>query len=130
MCHRVQREIAQTTRCILSLVIYKFWSFSEPLKGVTFFLGFGFGIGFCIWVCLEKIQRKMTSSSEFCEFSGQRQGKLPEKASFSQRCSLLSQYLKEKGSFGDLSLGLTCNIESNGTFFFSFFFFFFFGLKF
>ncbi|XP_050260428.1 protein TIFY 10A isoform X1 [Quercus robur] len=57
----------------------------------------------------------MTSSSEFCEFSGQRQGKLPEKASFSQRCSLLSQYLKEKGSFGDLSLGMTCNIESNGT---------------
>ncbi|XP_050260429.1 protein TIFY 10A isoform X2 [Quercus robur] len=56
----------------------------------------------------------MTSSSEFCEFSGQRQGKLPEKASFSQRCSLLSQYLKEKGSFGDLSLGMTCNIESNG----------------
>ncbi|KAK7848477.1 protein tify 10a [Quercus suber] len=57
----------------------------------------------------------MTSSSEFCEFSGQRQGKSPEKASFSKRCSLLSQYLKEKGSFGDLSLGMTCNIESNGT---------------
>ncbi|KAF3944069.1 hypothetical protein ACB098_07G007900 [Castanea mollissima] len=57
----------------------------------------------------------MASSSEFCEFSGQRQGKLPEKASFNQKCSLLSQYLKEKGSFGDLSLGMTCNIESNGT---------------
>lgn len=66
---------------------------------------------------------KMASSSEFCEFSGQRQGKLPEKASFSQRCSLLSQYLKEKGSFGDLSLGMTCNIESNGTFLFFFYFF-------
>jgi jasmonate ZIM domain-containing protein len=39
----------------------------------------------------------------------------PERASFSHKCSLLSQYLKEKGSFGDLSLGMTCNVEANGT---------------
>ncbi|KAJ8543371.1 hypothetical protein K7X08_005894 [Anisodus acutangulus] len=30
-----------------------------------------------------------------------------QKSHFSQTCSLLSQYLKEKGSFGDLSLGST-----------------------
>jgi|UniRef100_A0A2N9I6F7 jasmonate ZIM domain-containing protein len=57
----------------------------------------------------------MSSSPEFVEFSGQRPARMPEKSSFSQRCSLLSQYLKEKGSFGDLSLGMTCNIEANGT---------------
>lgn len=49
----------------------------------------------------------MSSSSEFGDsvrFSGQR----PEKSSnFSQTCSLLSQYLKEKGSFGDLGLGMS-----------------------
>jgi len=45
--------------------------------------------------------------------SGQRQAKAPEKHSFSQKCSMLSQYLKEKGSFGDLTLGMTCNIEGN-----------------
>lgn len=39
---------------------------------------------------------------------------LPEKSSFSQTCSLLSQYLKEGGSFGDLSLGISSNIEANG----------------
>ncbi|XP_039014659.1 protein TIFY 10A-like, partial [Hibiscus syriacus] len=33
---------------------------------------------------------------------------------FTQTCSLLSQYLKEKGSFGDLTLGMTCNVETNG----------------
>ncbi len=38
-----------------------------------------------------------------------------EKSSFSQKCSLLSQYLKKGGSFGDLSLGLSCTIEANGT---------------
>ncbi|KAL0337204.1 UNVERIFIED_CONTAM: protein TIFY 10B [Sesamum calycinum] len=32
------------------------------------------------------------------------------RSSFSQTCSLLSQYLKVKGSFGDLSLGLTPNL--------------------
>lgn len=31
------------------------------------------------------------------------------RSNFSQTCSLLSQYLKEKGSFGDLSLSLTPN---------------------
>ncbi|XP_058079055.1 protein TIFY 10B-like [Magnolia sinica] len=38
----------------------------------------------------------------------------PEKSSFSHTCSLLSQYLKEKGSFGDLNLGMTCNLEPKG----------------
>ncbi|KAE8689146.1 putative polygalacturonase-like [Hibiscus syriacus] len=37
-----------------------------------------------------------------------------KKPKFSQTCSLLSQYLKEKGSFGDLTLGMTCNVEANG----------------
>lgn len=55
----------------------------------------------------------MSSSPEFSDLSGQRQAKAPEKPSFSQKCSLLSQYLKEKGSFGDLRLGMTCNIEGN-----------------
>ncbi|CAI9765976.1 unnamed protein product [Fraxinus pennsylvanica] len=40
-------------------------------------------------------------------FSGQR-------SNFSQTCSLLSQYLKEKGSFGDITLGLTQNFEPKG----------------
>ncbi|XP_062148281.1 protein TIFY 10A isoform X2 [Alnus glutinosa] len=57
----------------------------------------------------------MSSSAGFADFSGQRQARAPEKPSFSQKCSLLSQYLKEKGSFGDLSLGMTCNIEGNAT---------------
>ncbi|KAG4136221.1 hypothetical protein ERO13_D08G267400v2 [Gossypium hirsutum] len=37
----------------------------------------------------------------------------PEKPMFKRTCSLLSQYLKEKGSFGDLTLGITCshNVE-------------------
>ncbi|XP_050219950.1 protein TIFY 10A [Mercurialis annua] len=51
----------------------------------------------------------MAGSPEFDEFSGQKTVKLPEKNSFSQKCSLLSQYLKERGSFGDLSLGMTCH---------------------
>ncbi|XP_041008905.1 protein TIFY 10A-like isoform X2 [Juglans microcarpa x Juglans regia] len=53
----------------------------------------------------------MSSSLAFSEFSGKRS----EKASFSLKCSLLSQYLKEKGSFGDLNLGMSCNVEGNGT---------------
>ncbi|KAF5458706.1 hypothetical protein F2P56_022719 [Juglans regia] len=52
----------------------------------------------------------MSSSPVFSEFSGKRS----EKASFSLKCSLLSQYLKEKGSFGDLNLGMSCNVEGNG----------------
>ncbi|KAE8714077.1 putative polygalacturonase-like [Hibiscus syriacus] len=49
------------------------------------------------------------------ESTGFKPGMLPEKPSFAQTCNLLSQYLKEKGSFGDLSLGMTCNAETNGT---------------
>ncbi|KAL3623572.1 hypothetical protein CASFOL_032388 [Castilleja foliolosa] len=38
------------------------------------------------------------------------------RSNFSQTCSLLSQYLKAKGSFGELSLGLTPHTsESKGT---------------
>ncbi|XWS70102.1 hypothetical protein CRYUN_Cryun03dG0020400 [Craigia yunnanensis] len=49
------------------------------------------------------------------EFKGQKPVRSPEKTSFTQTSSLLSQYLKEKGSFGDLTLGMTCNAEANGT---------------
>ncbi|PSS02044.1 Protein TIFY 10A like [Actinidia chinensis var. chinensis] len=60
----------------------------------------------------------MTSSSEFADsgrFSGQRAARAPEKSSnFSQTCNLLSQYLKEKGTFGDLGLGITRGLEGNG----------------
>ncbi|XP_020227971.1 protein TIFY 10A-like [Cajanus cajan] len=54
----------------------------------------------------------MSSSSEYSGFSGHRPA---EKSTFSQTCSLLSQYLKEKGSFGDLSLGMSCAVEPNGS---------------
>ncbi|OIV98352.1 hypothetical protein TanjilG_16679 [Lupinus angustifolius] len=57
----------------------------------------------------------MSTSSEYSDFSGQKPVRLPEKTSFSQTCSLLSQYIKEKGSFGDLNLGMTCNIEPIGS---------------
>ncbi|KAI4335184.1 hypothetical protein L6164_013854 [Bauhinia variegata] len=57
----------------------------------------------------------MSTSSEYSEFSSQKPTKLSEKSTFSQTCSLLSQYLKEKGSFGDLTLGMTCNIEGTGS---------------
>ncbi|KAJ4884547.1 Protein TIFY 10B [Raphanus sativus] len=54
----------------------------------------------------------MSSSAECWEFPGR---KLPEKKpSFSQTCSRLSRYLKEKGSFGDLSLAMTCKPDVNG----------------
>ncbi|KAK4428794.1 protein TIFY 10A [Sesamum alatum] len=36
------------------------------------------------------------------------------RSNFSRTCSLLSQYLKEKGSFGDLTLGLGNNLEIKG----------------
>ncbi|KAG9157432.1 hypothetical protein Leryth_010264 [Lithospermum erythrorhizon] len=36
------------------------------------------------------------------------------KTNFSQTCYLLSQYLKENGSFGDLSLGLSANFQPHG----------------
>ncbi|KAG2254294.1 hypothetical protein Bca4012_057888 [Brassica carinata] len=58
----------------------------------------------------------MSSSAECWEFSGQRKRSLEKKPSFSQTCSRLSRYLKEKGSFGDLSLGMTCNPNVNGVF--------------
>nr|AMB19775.1 jasmonate ZIM domain 5 protein [Hevea brasiliensis] len=38
----------------------------------------------------------------------------PEKSNFAQTCNLLSQYLKERGSFGDLSLGINGNLEAKG----------------
>ncbi|XP_019083374.1 PREDICTED: protein TIFY 10B isoform X2 [Camelina sativa] len=49
----------------------------------------------------------MSSSAECWDFSGR-------KPSFSQTCSRLSRYLKEKGSFGDLTLGMTCKPDLNG----------------
>lgn len=49
----------------------------------------------------------MSSSAEFWDLSGR-------KPSFSQTCSRLSRYLKEKGSFGDLTLGMTCKPDLNG----------------
>ncbi|KAE8667092.1 hypothetical protein F3Y22_tig00112452pilonHSYRG00055 [Hibiscus syriacus] len=49
------------------------------------------------------------------ESTGLKPAMLLEKPSFAQTCNLLSQYLKEKGSFGDLSLGMTCKVETNGT---------------
>ncbi|XP_013592346.1 PREDICTED: protein TIFY 10B isoform X1 [Brassica oleracea var. oleracea] len=52
----------------------------------------------------------MSRSAECWEFSGERKRLLEKKPSFSQTCSRLSRYLKEKGSFGDLSLGMTCNV--------------------
>ncbi|KAI4344634.1 hypothetical protein L6164_011837 [Bauhinia variegata] len=57
----------------------------------------------------------MSSSSEYSEFSSQKPTKLSDKSTFSHTCSLLSQYLKERGSFGDLTLGMTCNIEGSGS---------------
>ncbi|KAJ0255827.1 Protein TIFY 10B [Hirschfeldia incana] len=57
----------------------------------------------------------MSSSAECWEFSGEKKRLLEKKPSFSQTCSRLSRYLKEKGSFGDLSLGLTCNPDVTGS---------------
>ncbi|KAL6974632.1 hypothetical protein U1Q18_028816 [Sarracenia purpurea var. burkii] len=63
----------------------------------------------------------MSSSSEFVDsgrFSRQRQqARAPEKSSssFSQTCNLLSQYLKEKGTFVDLGLGMTTSFEAKGS---------------
>ncbi|GFY98540.1 jasmonate-zim-domain protein 1 [Actinidia rufa] len=60
----------------------------------------------------------MASSLEFADsgrFLGQRAARAPEKSSnFSQTCNLLSQYLKEKGTFGDIGLGITRGLEGNG----------------
>ncbi|CAL9240702.1 unnamed protein product [Arabidopsis halleri] len=49
----------------------------------------------------------MSSSAEFWDLSGR-------KPSFSQTCSRLSRYLKENGSFGDLTLGMTCKPDLSG----------------
>ncbi|XP_056849416.1 protein TIFY 11B isoform X2 [Raphanus sativus] len=38
-------------------------------------------------------------------------GKAPEKSNFNRRCSLLSRYLKEKGSFGNIDIGLARNSD-------------------
>ncbi|XP_019093131.1 PREDICTED: protein TIFY 11B-like isoform X2 [Camelina sativa] len=45
-------------------------------------------------------------------------GQAPEKSNFSQRCSLLSRYLKEKGSFGNINIGLArkSDLELAGNF--------------
>ncbi|KAL4304306.1 hypothetical protein GQ457_10G017280 [Hibiscus cannabinus] len=48
------------------------------------------------------------------EFMGQKTASSSEKPSFTKTCTLLSHYLKEKGSFGDLTLGMACNVEANG----------------
>ncbi|KAJ4839591.1 hypothetical protein Tsubulata_020233 [Turnera subulata] len=40
--------------------------------------------------------------------------KAQEKTSFAQTCNLLSQYLKERGSLGDISLGLNGKLEVKG----------------
>ncbi|KAL2338803.1 hypothetical protein Fmac_013249 [Flemingia macrophylla] len=55
----------------------------------------------------------MSTSSEYSGFSGHFPP--PEKSTFSQTCTLLSQYLKEKGNFGDLTLGMNCSLETNGS---------------
>ncbi|KAH0970832.1 hypothetical protein GBA52_022988 [Prunus armeniaca] len=56
----------------------------------------------------------MSSSSETLEVSGQRGLRMAEKpSSFTQTCSMLCQYLKEKGSFGDLSLDMACNMQQS-----------------
>lgn len=49
---------------------------------------------------------------ESSEFAATR--RFSRKPSFSQTCSRLSQYLKENGSFGDLTLGMSCKPEVNG----------------
>ncbi|XP_018839218.1 protein TIFY 10A-like [Juglans regia] len=41
--------------------------------------------------------------------------KAPEKSNFVQRCNLLSRYFKEKGSFGDLGLGMGRQLKSKET---------------
>ncbi|KAJ4889481.1 Protein TIFY 10A [Raphanus sativus] len=54
----------------------------------------------------------MSSPMESSEFAATR--RFSRKPSFSQTCSRLSQYLKENGSFGDLTLGMSCKPEVNG----------------
>lgn len=57
---------------------------------------------------------------------GRRSGKAPEKSNFSQTCSLLSQFLKEKRTSGAPTLGMGGKMEPEGTqyiYFFSLLFF-------
>lgn len=42
-------------------------------------------------------------------------GKASERSNFAHTCNLLSQYLKEKRSFGDIGLGMPGNLETRGT---------------
>ncbi|CAA7056630.1 unnamed protein product [Microthlaspi erraticum] len=42
-----------------------------------------------------------------------RKAQAPEKSNFTRRCTLLSRYLKEKGSFGNIELGLVRMPDSN-----------------
>ncbi|KAF8112465.1 hypothetical protein N665_0064s0092 [Sinapis alba] len=56
----------------------------------------------------------MMSSSMECSDSAATTQRFSRKPSFSLTCSRLSQYLKENGSFGDLSLGMSCKPEVNG----------------
>ncbi|XAR51095.1 hypothetical protein NMG60_11005630 [Bertholletia excelsa] len=57
----------------------------------------------------------MSSSSEVSDLGKVRPARAPERSSnFVQTCNLLSQYLKEKGTFGDLGLGVACGFDVNG----------------
>lgn len=56
----------------------------------------------------------MSNSPEFSDFAGRKCGKLPDRSNFSQTCNLLSQFLKDKGRFGDLSLGMAGKSETKG----------------
>ncbi|KAJ4879502.1 Protein TIFY 10A [Raphanus sativus] len=55
----------------------------------------------------------MMSSSMECSDSAATR-RFSRKPGFSLTCSRLSQYLKENGSFGDLSLGMSCKPQVNG----------------
>ncbi|CAK9149479.1 unnamed protein product [Ilex paraguariensis] len=55
----------------------------------------------------------MSSSSEILKSGRFMPVRSSEKLNFSQKCSRLSQYLKENGSLGDLSLDMNRNLESN-----------------
>lgn len=57
----------------------------------------------------------MSSSQMECSDSAATTRIFSRKPSFSLTCSRLSQYLKENGSFGDLSLGMSCKPEVNGS---------------
>ncbi|KAI4294805.1 hypothetical protein MLD38_040881 [Melastoma candidum] len=56
----------------------------------------------------------MSSSSDFSEASSGKATAGRSSFGYGHRCNLLSQYLKEKGSFGDLSLGITAPAAQGG----------------